>query len=150
MRMRTLVLHWQSLYSILLYKFPLLCIWCTVWSMEDGYYAAISGYLEYTGLTQLYLRNSRNLYCCTKKLQKLKAVTREAVLQGTDSRWNRAWSIRVVKRSEADTVFLECTNENKYFIHYIYSHCIDIVAITLKLVIYQPLVWILMYAYNIT
>ena len=47
-RTRTLVLHREFFVLNLasLYKFPLPCIWCT---MEDGQYAAISGYLEEHG-----------------------------------------------------------------------------------------------------
>ena len=64
----------------------------TIWSMEDGHYAAISGYL-------CRAQNSRSpscIYeipeiCITKKLQKLQAGKRQAVLQGSDSRWIRPW-----------------------------------------------------------
>ena len=53
--------------------------------MEDGQYAAISGYLKHAELTQLHLRNPINLY-----YEEAARVTsyskRQAVLQGTDSR----------------------------------------------------------------
>ena len=57
--------------------------------MEDGWYAAISGYLEY-GTHPAVFTKSQKFILLYEKLQKLQAVIREAVLQGTDSRWNRA------------------------------------------------------------
>ena len=55
--------------------------------MEDGKYAAISGYLEHGTYPAVAIYE----FYITKKLQKLQAVKRQAVLQaGTDSRWNRA------------------------------------------------------------
>ena len=74
-------------------KFLHLCIWCTVWSMEDG---------QRTVCCHLWLLRAWDLPSCiykipeiynTKKLQKLQAVKRQVVLQGTDLRWNRPWSM---------------------------------------------------------
>ena len=50
----------------------------------------------------------------TKKLQKLQAVKRQAACI-TRNRFKMR--DRLVKRNEADRVFIECTNEKKDFIH---------------------------------
>ena len=88
--------------SILLYKFLLLCIWCAVWSMEDGQYAAIYYYTQNTGLTQLYqftkyqkfvLRRSYKNY----KLVKGKLYYKEHIQDGTD----RDRLVKEVKQTDA-------------------------------------------------
>ena len=52
--------------------------------MEDGQYAAISGYLEHRTYPAVFTKSQKFSYI-TKKLQKLQTVIRQAVLQGTDS-----------------------------------------------------------------
>ena len=59
--------------------------------MEDGYYAAISGYLEHGTYPAVFTKSQRFILQY-EEAAKLQAVKRQAVLQGTDSRWNRAWS----------------------------------------------------------
>ena len=81
----------------------------TIWSMENGHYAAISGYL-------CRAQNSRSpncVYeiseiCITKKLQKLQAGKRQAVLQGSDSRWIRPWLTCCEKKWKRHQSFLDC------------------------------------------
>ena len=51
--------------------------------MEDGQYAAMSGYLEHGAHPAVFMK------FVMKKLQKLLAGKRQAVLQGTDSKWIR-------------------------------------------------------------
>ena len=53
--------------------------------MEDGRYTAISGYLEHGTYPAACIYEISEIYI-TKKLQKLQAVKRQAVLQGIDSR----------------------------------------------------------------
>ena len=55
--------------------------------MDDGHYAAISGYLEHGTYPAACIYEIPEIYN-TKKLQKLQAVKRQGVLQGTGSRWN--------------------------------------------------------------
>ena len=102
-------------------KFPLLCIWCTVWKIEgitaarqpvcchlwllrarDLKYSAI-----FTKSQKFILRRSWKNYT----LLKGKLYYKEQIQNGTER------DRLVVNRSEADRVFLECTNENKDFIH---------------------------------
>ena len=47
--------------------------------MEDGQYAAISGYLEHRTYPAVFTKSQKFSYI-TKKLQKLQAVKRQAVL----------------------------------------------------------------------
>ena len=80
--------------------------------MEDGKYAAISGYLEHGAsvpscISEFYITKS----CKNYKLLKGKLYYKEQIQDGTERDW------LIVKRSEADRVFLECTNEKKDFIH---------------------------------
>ena len=73
--------------------------------MEDGQYAAISGYLEhrtypagFTKSQKFILRRS----CKNYKLLQGKLYYKEQIEDGTDC------DRLVVKRSEADRIFLEC------------------------------------------
>ena len=82
--------------------------------MEDRQYAAISGYLEhgmypaiFTKSQKIILRRSYKNY----KLLKGRLYYKEQIQDGTEC------GRLVVKRSEADRVLLECTNEKKEFIH---------------------------------
>ena len=55
--------------------------------MEDGRYAAISGYLEHGTYPAVFMKSQKFIL---QKAAKLQAVKKQAVLQGTDLRWNRA------------------------------------------------------------
>ena len=70
--------------------------------MGDGQYAAISGYLEHGTHPAVFTKSQKFV---TKKPQKLQAGKRQAVLQGTDSRWIRLWS---TCEKNWNRVFLEC------------------------------------------
>ena len=68
-------------------KFPLLCIWCTVWSMEDGQYAAISGYLEHGTYPAVFTKSQRYILwksCKNYKLLKDKLCYKEQIQDGTE------------------------------------------------------------------
>ena len=85
--------------------------------MEDEQYAAISGYLERAGLKipsyistksqKFILRRS----CKNYKLLIGKLYYKEQIQDRTER------DRRVVKRSEANSVFLKCTNEKKDRLH---------------------------------
>ena len=67
--------------------------------MEDGQYAAISGYLEHG---TLHLQNPINLYCKeAARITSYKLYYKEQIQ-------DRSYHDRLVKRSETDRAFLEC------------------------------------------
>ena len=77
MCMHAVVLCWEFLYSILLYKLLLLCIW--VRSMEDGQYAAISGYLEHRIYPAVFMKSQKFVLwrsCKNYKMVKTCYITR--------------------------------------------------------------------------
>ena len=87
-RMRRVIFHWEFFVLDLAIK-------VSVWSMQGGWtiYYHLRLPIEHGTYTQVYLWNPRNLSCIVKKLQNYKLVKlRQAVLQGTDSRWIRPWS----------------------------------------------------------
>ena len=82
--------------------------------MEDGRYAAISGYFRARDLPSC-IYEIPEIYV-TKKLQNYKLLKdklyyKEQIQDGTEH------DLLVVKRSKADRVFLKCTNKKKNFIH---------------------------------
>ena len=81
--------------------------------MEDGQYAAISGYLERGAYPAVFTKFPIFIRkgCKNYKLLKGKQYYKEQIQDGTER------DRLVVKRSEADRVFLKCTNEKKDFIH---------------------------------
>ena len=73
--------------------------------MEDGQYAAISGYLEHGTYPAVFTKSQKFVLrrsCKNYKLLKGKLYYKEQIQDGTDR------DRLVVKRSEADRVFLEC------------------------------------------
>ena len=79
--------------------------------MEDGKYAAISGYLEHGTYPAVFANFILRKSCKNYKLLKGRLYYKEQIQDGTEH------DRLVVKRSEADRVFLECTDEKKDIIH---------------------------------
>ena len=87
--------------------------------MEDGQYAAISVYLEH-GLTQLYLRNPRNLYY-EEAAKIIQAVKKASCI--TRNRFKMEQSvIDLLEREVKQTEFFLMKRKTSYP-----SHCIAIV-----------------------
>ena len=78
--------------------------------MEDRQHAAISGYLEHGTYTAVFTKSQKFILrrsCKDYKLLKGKLYYKEQIRDGTEP------DRLVVKRSEADGVFLKCTNEKR-------------------------------------
>ena len=91
--------------------------------MEDGQYAAISGYLEHETYPAIFTKSQKFILrrsCKNYKLLKGKLHYKEQIQDETDLDRDQ-----LIVREVKQTVFLECINEKKDFIYT--NHCIVIV-----------------------